>query len=45
LSGQTLRIEGVTRSFPAQGRGAPTLALRPTNLTVAPGEFVAILRP
>nr|WP_211873066.1 ABC transporter ATP-binding protein [Plastoroseomonas arctica] len=40
-----MHIHGVTRSFPAQGKGAPTLALRPTDLTVAPGEFVAILGP
>ncbi|MBR0654056.1 ABC transporter ATP-binding protein [Plastoroseomonas arctica] len=45
MSRQTLHIHGVTRSFPAQGKGAPTLALRPTDLTVAPGEFVAILGP
>jgi len=45
MSRQTLRIQGVTRTFPAQGKGAPTLALRPTDLTVAPGEFVAILGP
>ncbi|MES2712557.1 MAG: ABC transporter ATP-binding protein [Pseudomonadota bacterium] len=45
MSRQTLHIHGVTRTFPAQGKGAPTLALQPTNLTVAPGEFVAILGP
>jgi ABC-type nitrate/sulfonate/bicarbonate transport system ATPase subunit len=45
VSNKTLRIEGVTRTFPARGRTAPTLALQPTSLTVAPGEFVAILGP
>jgi ABC-type nitrate/sulfonate/bicarbonate transport system ATPase subunit len=45
VSNKTLRIEGVTRTFPGRGRTAPTLALQPTSLTVAPGEFVAILGP
>jgi ABC-type nitrate/sulfonate/bicarbonate transport system ATPase subunit len=45
VSNKTLRIEGVTRTFPARGRTLPTLALQPTSLTVAPGEFVAILGP
>ncbi len=45
MSAKTLRIEGVTRTFPARGRTPPTLALQPTSLTVAPGEFVAILGP
>ncbi|MCO6415389.1 ABC transporter ATP-binding protein [Siccirubricoccus sp. KC 17139] len=45
MSQEPLRIRGVTRSFPGQGRAGPTLALQPTDLTVAPGEFVAILGP
>ncbi|MBV1797189.1 ABC transporter ATP-binding protein [Siccirubricoccus sp. G192] len=45
MSERELRIEGVTRTFPGQGRAAPTLALQPTSLSVAPGEFVAILGP
>ncbi|TDH61844.1 ABC transporter ATP-binding protein [Dankookia rubra] len=45
MSNKTLRIEGVTRTFPGRGRAAPTLALQPTSLEVAPGEFVAILGP
>jgi ABC-type nitrate/sulfonate/bicarbonate transport system ATPase subunit len=45
MSDKTLRIEGVTRTFPARGRTPPTLALQPTSLSVAPGEFVAILGP
>ena len=45
MSRKTLRIAGVTRSFTARGRAAPTLALQPTDLTVKPGEFVAILGP
>jgi ABC-type nitrate/sulfonate/bicarbonate transport system ATPase subunit len=35
----------VTRTFPATRQAGPTLALQPTDLTVAPGEFVAILGP
>ncbi|HWT09544.1 MAG TPA: ABC transporter ATP-binding protein [Roseomonas sp.] len=45
MSRKTLRIAGVTRSFPGRGRAAPTLALQPTDLAVQPGEFVAILGP
>ncbi|WP_424812880.1 ABC transporter ATP-binding protein [Roseococcus sp. YIM B11640] len=45
MSDKTLRISGVTRSFPGRGKAGPTLALQPTDLTVAPGEFVAILGP
>jgi ABC-type nitrate/sulfonate/bicarbonate transport system ATPase subunit len=45
VSNKILRIAGVTRTFPGRGRTAPTLALQPTSLTVAPGEFVAILGP
>jgi ABC-type nitrate/sulfonate/bicarbonate transport system ATPase subunit len=45
MSAKTLRIAGVTRTFPGQRGGAPTLALQPTDLAVAPGEFVAILGP
>jgi len=45
VSDRELRIRGVTRTFPGQGRTGPTLALQPTDVTVAPGEFVAILGP
>jgi ABC-type nitrate/sulfonate/bicarbonate transport system ATPase subunit len=45
VSRHTLTIRGVTRSFPGQAGGAPTLALQPVDLDVAPGEFVAILGP
>jgi ABC-type nitrate/sulfonate/bicarbonate transport system ATPase subunit len=45
VSRKTLRISGVTRSFPGRGTAGPTLALQPTDLTAAPGEFVAILGP
>ncbi|MDI3307927.1 MAG: ABC transporter ATP-binding protein [Acetobacteraceae bacterium] len=45
MSDRELRIRGVTRTFPGQGRAGPTLALQPTDVTVAPGEFVAILGP
>jgi ABC-type nitrate/sulfonate/bicarbonate transport system ATPase subunit len=45
VSRKTLRISGVTRSFPGRGNAGPTLALQPTDLTAAPGEFVAILGP
>ncbi|MCQ4160593.1 ABC transporter ATP-binding protein [Roseomonas sp. GC11] len=40
-----LSVRGLTRSFPGQGRAAPTLALQPTDLDVRPGEFVSILGP
>jgi ABC-type nitrate/sulfonate/bicarbonate transport system ATPase subunit len=45
MSRRPLRIEGITRTFPGTGRAGPTLALQPTDVTVAPGEFVAILGP
>ena len=45
MSRNTLHIRGVTRTFPATRQAGPTLALQPTDLTVAPGEFVAILGP
>jgi ABC-type nitrate/sulfonate/bicarbonate transport system ATPase subunit len=45
VSERTLSITGVTRTFPGHGRAGPTLALQPTDVTVAPGEFVAILGP
>jgi ABC-type nitrate/sulfonate/bicarbonate transport system ATPase subunit len=45
VSRKTLQISGVTRSFPGRGAAGPTLALQPTDLTAAPGEFVAILGP
>jgi ABC-type nitrate/sulfonate/bicarbonate transport system ATPase subunit len=45
MSRKTLRIAGVTRSFPGHGGTGPMLALQPIDLTVKPGEFVAILGP
>ncbi|PZW44958.1 NitT/TauT family transport system ATP-binding protein/sulfonate transport system ATP-binding protein [Humitalea rosea] len=39
MSDKTLHIQGVTRSF------GDMLALQPVDLTVAPGEFVAVLGP
>jgi ABC-type nitrate/sulfonate/bicarbonate transport system ATPase subunit len=45
MSRKTLQVRGVTRTFPGIGRAGPTLALQPTDLTVQPGEFVAILGP
>ncbi len=45
MSNKTLRIAGVTRTFPGRGKAGPTLALQPTDLTAAPGEFIAILGP
>lgn len=38
-------ISGVSRIFPGMRGGAPTQALSPVDLTVADGEFVAILGP
>ena len=40
-----LRIEGVGRTFPGVNGGPPTLALQPTNLEVAPNDFITILGP
>jgi len=40
-----LTVRGVTRSFPAQAGGAPTVALRATDLDVAENDFVTILGP
>ncbi|MFN3854576.1 MAG: ABC transporter ATP-binding protein [Phreatobacter sp.] len=38
-------IRGVSRTFPGVRGGPPTHALAPVDLTVAEGEFVAILGP
>jgi ABC-type nitrate/sulfonate/bicarbonate transport system ATPase subunit len=40
-----LAVRGVTRSFAAQRGGAPTVALRETDLVVAENDFVTILGP
>ncbi len=40
-----LSIRGVSRSFPASGGGASTLALQATDLEVAENDFVTILGP
>ncbi len=40
-----LSIQGVTRTFSAQHGREPTLALRPTDLALRQGEFVAVLGP
>jgi len=40
-----LRIENVTRVFPAVHGGTPTRALEPTNLDIADNDFVTILGP
>jgi len=45
VSNRPLRIDAVTRTFPGHRRTPPTLALEPTSIAVAPGEFVAILGP
>ena len=41
----TLALRGLTRQFPGRGSQGPTLALQPTSLDVAQGEFVALLGP
>ena len=41
----TLSIRGIGRTFPGVNRGAPTLALQPTNLEVADNDFITILGP
>ena len=40
-----LAIEGVSRVFPGVGRGAPTQALQPTDLTIEDNDFITILGP
>ena len=40
-----LSILGVGRTFPGVGGGAPTVALQPTDLAVAPNDFITILGP
>ncbi len=40
-----LSIKGVGRTFPGVNRGAPTLALQPTDLEVADNDFITILGP
>jgi NitT/TauT family transport system ATP-binding protein len=40
-----LRVESVARVFPGVRGGPPTEALRPTTLTVADNDFIAILGP
>jgi NitT/TauT family transport system ATP-binding protein len=45
MSAGKLTIEGVTRVFPGVRGGAPTRALEPTSLTVAPNDFITILGP
>src|SRR5215467_15113241 len=40
-----LSIRGVSRSFPGQHGGTPTVALQATDLTVAENDFITILGP
>jgi ABC-type nitrate/sulfonate/bicarbonate transport system ATPase subunit len=41
----SLTIENVSRVFPGVHGGAPTRALEPTSLSVAPNDFITILGP
>jgi len=43
MSEPILRVENISKSY--KGRRGETLALEPTNLSVAEGEFVAIVGP
>jgi ABC-type nitrate/sulfonate/bicarbonate transport system ATPase subunit len=45
MSTAFLSILGVSRSFPAQQGGAPTVALQATDLNVAENDFITILGP
>ena len=45
MSTAFLSIRGVSRSFPAQHGGAPTVALQSTDLNVAENDFITILGP
>ena len=40
-----LKVEQVSRTFPARHGNAPTRALEPTNLTIGNNDFVTILGP
>src|SRR5262252_4194937 len=40
-----LSIRGVSRSFPGQHGGTPTVALQATDLAVAENDFITILVP
>jgi NitT/TauT family transport system ATP-binding protein len=40
-----LRISGVSKTFPASGKSAPTVVLDRVDLDVAAGEFVCLLGP
>src|SRR5438105_15507331 len=40
-----LVIDGISRTFPGGRAHPPTIALRPTSLSIADGEFVAIVGP
>ena len=40
-----LKIDQVTRTFPARQGSAPTRALEPTDLSVGNNDFVTILGP
>ena len=45
MSPSILQVRGVSRSFPAQSGGVPTVALQATDLAVAENDFVTILGP
>jgi len=45
MSEPILRVLGVSRSFPSQTGGAPTLALQATDLSVMENDFITILGP
>jgi ABC-type nitrate/sulfonate/bicarbonate transport system ATPase subunit len=45
MSTAFLSIHAVSRSFPAQHGGAPTVALQATDLSVAENDFITILGP
>ena len=40
-----LKIDQISRTFPARAGHAPTRALEPTDLTVSDNDFVTILGP
>jgi ABC-type nitrate/sulfonate/bicarbonate transport system ATPase subunit len=45
MSNSFLSVRGVSRSFPAQHGGAPTVALQATDLDVAENDFITVLGP
>jgi NitT/TauT family transport system ATP-binding protein len=44
-SAETLELQGVTKRFPARGGGGEVVALEDISMSVAQGEFIALIGP